>query len=137
MSDAFIDTDIIIRLLTGDDPLKQAAAAELFEKIVAGDLVISAPDTVIADAIHVLSSTRLYRLPRGQTASLLRPIVSLNGFRVANRTVVLRALDLYETTNLDWGDTMIVAAMERDRSQTLYSYDRHIDRIPGIDRREP
>lgn len=137
MNDPYIDTDIIIRLLTGDDVAKQAAAAALFERVAEGGLVISAPDTVIADAVHVLSSSKLYHLSRGRIASLLRPLVSLNGFRVTQRAVVLRALDLYETTNLDWGDVMIVAAMERDKSKAVYSYDRHFDRIPSIERFEP
>ena len=137
MNDAFIDTDLIIRLLTGDDPVKQEAVATLFERVVDGDPVITAPDTVIADAVHVLSSRHLYRLPREQVAALLRPIVSLPGFRLQQRAIVLRALELYETTNLDWGDVMIAAAMERTGSTIVYSYDRDFNRLPGIERREP
>ena len=137
MSEPHIDTDVIIRLLTGDDAVKQAAAAALFEKVANGDLVIAAPDTVIADALHVLSSPKLYRLPRGQIASLLRPLVSLPGFRVQQRTVVLRALDLYAAANLDWGDVMIAASMERMGSTVVYSYDRDFDRLPHVTRNEP
>ena len=33
MTQPFIDTDVLIRFLTGDDPKKQAAAAILFEQI--------------------------------------------------------------------------------------------------------
>ena len=29
----FVDTDVIIRLLTGDDPVKQAQAVVLFEQV--------------------------------------------------------------------------------------------------------
>ncbi len=137
MSDSYIDTDVIIRLLTGDDPAKQAAAAALFERVASGELVVAAPDTVIADAVHVLSSRVLYHLDRDQIASLLRPLVSLSGFRVQQRAVVLRALDLYEATRLDWGDVTIAASMERSGSTVLYAYDRDFDRIAGIERREP
>jgi hypothetical protein len=31
VSDPHIDTDVIVRLITGDDPARQAAAAQLFE----------------------------------------------------------------------------------------------------------
>lgn len=40
----------VIRLLTEDDPDKQAAAARLFEQVEAGAITMAAPDTVIADA---------------------------------------------------------------------------------------
>lgn len=137
MSDPHIDTDVIVRLLTGDDVVKQDAAASLFKRVASGELTIAAPDTVIADAVHVLSSPKLYHLSREHIASLLRPLVSLTGFHVQQRTVVLRALDLYEATRLDWGDVMIAASMERARSTLLYSYDRGFDRLPSVTRREP
>ncbi|MGH9173878.1 MAG: PIN domain-containing protein, partial [Vicinamibacterales bacterium] len=101
------------------------------------DLVVTAPDTVIADAVHVLSSRHLYRLPREQVAALLHPLVSLPGFRIHQRSIVQRALELYGATNLDWGDVMIAAAMERTGSTVVYSYDRDFDRFPGFERREP
>jgi predicted nucleic acid-binding protein len=51
----FIDTDVIIRFLTGDDPDKQPANQAPFERIERGELVASIPHTVIADAVYVLS----------------------------------------------------------------------------------
>jgi predicted nucleic acid-binding protein len=50
---------------------------------------------------------------------------------------VLRALDLYASTNLDFGDTLIIASMEQQNSHVLYSYDTGFDRIQGVARREP
>ncbi len=114
MTQPFIDTDVIIRLLTGDDLKKQAAATVLFEKMEKGLLTVVAPDTVIADAVFVLSH-----------------------FRVQNRTCILRALELYASTKLDFGDTLIIASMEEQNSHILYSYDNDFDHIQGITRREP
>lgn len=137
MPDPFVDTDVIIRLLTGDDPQKQAAAAALFETVEAGTQTLLAPDTVIADAVFVLASPRLYHLPRPDVAALLTRLVRLSGFKVRNRRTVLKALDLYGTANLDFGDCMIVASMEQAGSQVLYSYDGDYDRFPAITRHEP
>ena len=134
----YIDTDVIIRLLTGDDPAKQAAASALFERVEQGSLTIAAPDTVIADAVHVLASPRLYKLSRAQVAALLTPLTRLSHFRVQNRRSVLEALRVYGTTGgLDFGDALLVAIMQQDGSETLYSYDRHFDRIAAIQRQEP
>ena len=137
MTDPFVDTDVLIRLLTGDDPGKQAAAAALFRRVATGEVTIAAPESVIADAVHVLSSPRLYALSRDRVRSALTPLVGLPAFRVRNRLEVLRALDLYATTRLDFGDALLVAAMEEEGADDLYSYDRHFDQIVGISRREP
>ena len=134
----YVDTDVIIRLLTGDDPAKQAAAGALFERVEAGSLTVAAPDTAIADAVYVLASPRLYHLSRAQVAALLTPLVRLTHFRVQNRRNVLEALRVYGTMGgLDFGDALLIATMQHDGSETLYSYDRHFDRIAAITRREP
>jgi predicted nucleic acid-binding protein len=138
MTIPYIDTDVIIRLLTGDDPAKQEAAATLFRHIEDGSLTVAAPDTVIGDAVYVLASPRIYNLARTQVAALLTSLVRLSHFHVQNRRTVLTALQLYGTTNgLDFGDAMIAAAMQENSSGEVYSYDRHFDRIPGIQCREP
>ena len=133
----YADTDIIIRLLTGDDPAKQAAAADLFKRVERGELTVTAPTTVIADAVFVLSSRRLYALPRDQVAALLLPLVRLPHFRLRNRRAILAALALYGSSNLDFGDCLIIASMRQDRSQTLYSYDADFDSVAGVQRQEP
>ncbi len=137
MTQPFIDTDVIIRFLTGDDLRKQAAATALFEQIEQGLLTVAAPDTVIADAVYVLSSPRLYHIARSEVRELLAPLVHLPHFRVQNKSCVLRALDLYAAANLDFGDTLIIASMEQQNSHVLYSYDTGFDRIQGITRQEP
>lgn len=137
MNEAHVDTDILIRLLTRDDPDKQAAAARLFEGVQAGELRLMAPDTVIADAVYVLASPRLYRIGRQEVASLLTPLVRLPGFQVQNRAAVLRALDLYASTRIDFGDALLVASMEQAGAGELYSYDSDFDRFPQITRLEP
>jgi predicted nucleic acid-binding protein len=137
MTQPFIDTDVIIRFLTGDDPEKQAAATALFEQVEQGLLTVQAPDTVIADAVYVLSSPRLYHIARSDIQELLAALVRLPQFQIQNRWSVLRALDIYAATRLDFGDTLIIASMEQQSSHILYSYDADFDRIEGITRREP
>ncbi|MFN8491068.1 MAG: PIN domain-containing protein [Caldilineaceae bacterium] len=138
MAIPFVDTDVIIRLLTGDDPVKQAQAVALFEQVEQGKLTLAAPDTVIADAVFVLASPRLYQVPRADVAALLTSLVQMPGFHVQNRRAVLAALSLYATTSqLDFGDALIIATMQETGAQLLYSYDTHFDRIAGITRQSP
>jgi len=133
----FVDTDVLIRLLTGDVPQKQAAARSLFKRVEEGEITLLAPDTVIADAVFVLASPRLYHIPREEVRNLLASLIGLPHFRVQNKQDLLRALEIYASTNLDFGDTMIIASMEEQDAQILYSYDTGFDRIKGITRQEP
>jgi predicted nucleic acid-binding protein len=41
------------------------------------------------------------------------------------------------TPKLDFGDAMIVAAMQESGVSIVYSYDAHFDRIAGIVRQQP
>jgi predicted nucleic acid-binding protein len=137
VSDAYIDTDVLIRFLTGDDLEKQARSAQLFAAIEDGSLTVRAPVTVIADAAHVLASRRLYGLPRAQVAAMLSLLVRHPGFRVDQRSVVLAALSIFAEARLDFGDCMLVASMRQDGVSRLYSYDRDFDRFADIERVEP
>ena len=137
MTDPFVDTDVLIRLLTGDDPKKQAEAAALFEAIEAGETTVAAPDTVVADAVYVLSSPRLYHKSRSEVSAMLSALLRLPCFRVESRHVILTALDLYTSTSLHFGDAMIVASMQQLGSETVYSYDTGFDQVSGITRLSP
>lgn len=137
MSVPYIDTDPIVRLLTGDDPAKQEAVYQLFKQVRDGELVLAAPMSVIADAVYVLSSPRTYRLSRQQIAGALVPLVELPGFHVDQEQIILRAFDFYLETNMDFSDAIIVATMERAGERILFTYDRHFDGVPGIQRVEP
>lgn len=65
------------------------------------------------------------------------PLVRLSHFEVQNKPTVLRALALFETTNLDFSDLLIVASMQHTHADTLYSYDKGFDRIASVTRHEP
>jgi predicted nucleic acid-binding protein len=134
----FLDTHIIIRLLTGDDPKKQAASQALFEQIEQGAVTVFIPDLIIGECIFVLSSPHLYHLSRKEVVELLSPIVQLPNVETQNRSILLQALHIYgETSDLDFEDAYLVAAMEHTHSTHLFSYDRDFDQFRFIKRREP
>ena len=58
------------------------------------------------------------------------------GLRNKNKKKALRMLSLWEKTKLEILDCYLVASLEDDKQNLLYSYDRDFDRF-SIDRREP
>ena len=133
----FVDTNILIRLLSRDDPPKTQRCLALFQQARAGVVRLTTSESVIAEVVYVLASPVLYRLQRADVTRLLRPIIEVKGLRVEHKRSVLRALDLYEQSNLDFEDCLTVEHMRRSGTSRLWSYDRGFDRLPGVTRQEP
>ena len=51
--------------------------------------------------------------------------------------LLLRALEVYETAHLDFAEAYLVAQAETTGVGEIISFDRSIDRIASVSRREP
>lgn len=133
----FIDTNVFIRYLTRDDHVKAQACFELFERAETNEITLTTTEVVIAEVVYVLSSKRLYNLPRSDIRARLYPLLSVKGLQLPYRQAALRALDLYVAYRVDFEDALIVAHMERQKIDEVYSYDYGFDQMPGVTRLEP
>ena len=133
----FVDANVFLRFLTGDDSDKARACYELFGRADRGEAVLYTTETIIAEIVYVLSSPRLYNLPREEIRKRLMPLLTLNGLRIPNRGVLLRALELYEEQPVDFEDALAVAHMEQQGIEAIISYDRDFDRFSQVTRIEP
>ncbi|HEY8492155.1 MAG TPA: PIN domain-containing protein [Dehalococcoidia bacterium] len=133
-----LDANIFLRYITRDNPQQSEACRRLFEQVRTGDLRVATSEGIIAEVIYVLTSPRLYRLPREQAAASLLPLVKLRGLRVPRKDVCVRALRLYaQYPFLDFADALVVAHAEREPEREVVGFDRDLDRLPGVRRVEP
>jgi len=137
MTKAFVDTNVFVRLLTKDDPDKQQRSAALFTRVEQGKLQLTTPASTIAEVVYVLHSRRLYNRSRSDIVQMLMPLIKLSGLRLHRRDVLMKALAIFNTTRLSFGDAMIVASMSDCPDQVLYSFDQDFDAVPDIKRVEP
>jgi predicted nucleic acid-binding protein len=134
----FVDTNIFLRYLTRDDPIKAAACYALFQRVKHGQETVTSAATIIAEVVYVLSSPRLYHLSHVDIAARLIPLVALRGLHLPRKRSVRRALALYAAHSfLDFEDALTVASMERRGLAELYSYDADFDQLAGVTRYEP
>lgn len=134
----YIDTNIIIRYLTQDNPEQSARAKLLLDQVALGNLQVTTSETIIGEVVFVLSSKVLYNVPRQHIRTLLSGILMLRGMKVLHKRMYLRALDLYATTpRLDFADAFSIAYMERHQLTTIVSFDKDFDGIPSVLRQEP
>jgi predicted nucleic acid-binding protein len=137
MTVPFLDTNIILRHLLGDDPQFGPACQALFQAIERGEAAVWTSDLVIAEVVFVLSNKRTYNIDRETIRDSLLPIIELPGIKLANKRLYRRVLALYTSLPLDYIDAYHAALMEQRESRELYSYDAHFDRLPGIRRLVP
>ena len=94
-------------------------------------------ESIIAEITFVLSSKATYGISRPLVATALRPVLANPGLRVDHKRSILRALDTWESSNLDFEDCLSVEHVRRAGLDGIYSYDRDFDRVPDIRRLEP
>jgi uncharacterized protein len=136
METLFLDTNIIIRYLTQDDPDMAVRARQLLKQVEAGSVTVVTSESIVIEAVQVLSSKALYKQPRPKVASDLATILSLPKLKLANKRTCLRALTLWAnaSASVDFVDTLSVAHMEQGRISTIATFDQDFDRFPQIRR---
>jgi predicted nucleic acid-binding protein len=128
---AFVDTNILVRHLTGDPPDQAARATRYLAG--ADDLLLA--DLILAEVAHVLES--YYEVPRRGVAQALRAIIAFPSIRVVDGSFLLRAIEVYEVHRLDFADAYLVASAESTGVGVVASFDRSIDRVGTVDRDKP
>ncbi|MGC9221145.1 MAG: PIN domain-containing protein [Solirubrobacteraceae bacterium] len=127
----FIDTNVLIRHLTGDPPEMAARAT----KALADTDELLLADLIVAECVYVLES--FYEVPRGRVAELMRAAIALPIIKTLDAATLLRALEIYEIDRLDFAEAHLVAQAEATGVQQILSFDKSIDRLGTVTRHEP
>lgn len=133
----FVDANVLIRHFTQDLPDHGHRATAYLRLLAQQRIQARMSEASIAEVVDVLTSTRTYRLSRAEVTKHLRPILEFPALLVPSKASVLRALDLWGSTNVDFEDALNVAHMERLAITIIVSFDRDYDRFPSVKRREP
>ncbi|MGQ9555694.1 MAG: PIN domain-containing protein [Anaerolineae bacterium] len=137
MSLPFLDSNILLRHLTNDDPQRGRACFALIQAIERGDVTVWTSDLVIAEVVFVLANKRTYGLSRKAIRDLLLPLIRLPGIRLPHKRLYQRIFELYTSLPLDYVDAYHAALAEWRGGTEIISYDRHFDQMPELQRREP
>ena len=131
---ALLDTNVLIRFLTSDKTQKFRGVYALFESIEQGDLRVELKLIVLFQIVFVLKS--FYSVPREEIATGMLGILEYKGIIVKEKRIVRRTIELWHDNKLDIVDCYLIACLEGDRQNILYSYDRDFDKFK-INRKEP
>ena len=132
---AFLDTNVILRHLLGDNEELSPRATAFIERVDRGEVRVYTSDAVISEVVFTLE--RSYRQPKPLIRQGLQKLLALPGLVLPGKQRIRRVLDLYVDLNLPYLDAHHVVLMEQLGLTEIVSFDHHFDRVPGILRAEP
>lgn len=130
-SAVFVDTNVIVRHLTGDPPEMASRATRYLRDAT----VLLLVDVVVAEVVFVLES--YYHRPRAGIAEAVRALIGFGSIRVVDSDLLHRTTEIYEHDRLDFAEAYLVASAERSGANAVVSFDRSIDRVKTVTRIEP
>jgi predicted nucleic-acid-binding protein len=92
-------------------------------------------DLVLAECVYVLES--FYEVERQRVAELMRSAIAFPSIETVDTSILLRALEIYELDRLDFAGAYLICQAEATGVGKIVSFDRSIDRITTVTRREP
>ncbi len=131
---ALLDTNVLIRFLTLDKGKKYRRLYHFFETLERGEMQVELKLIVLFQVIFVLKS--FYNVPKEHIADGLADILKYKGITIKDKKIVQRTLGLWRDKNVEIVDCYLIACLEKDVQNILYSYDRDFDKFK-INRKEP
>jgi predicted nucleic-acid-binding protein len=129
-----LDTNILVRFITGDDPAQARIAQTLL-----GDLTPDAPGfvcrEVLIEFVWVLSRT--YRFSRAAVSEAVLGLICADALKLELEAEVRRALEIYSASKADIADILIEAAGRRAGALEMVTFDRSAAQLDGVRLLEP
>lgn len=127
----FVDTNVFLRYLTNDNPVKANRAEALFRQALRGKIRLATSLLVIAEIVWTLES--FYGLEKPDIAAKVEKILNTPNLDCSEARLILMALDLYAHANIDFVDAYNAFHMKTQGLTQILTYDRkHFARIPWV-----
>jgi len=123
-----LDTNVVVRLLVGDDPQQTPIAEQAFLSAI-DDGGVFLPDVVLAEVAWVL---RGYALDRDTRFQLLERLVRTRGVVVDDIDAVITALEQFRHGG-DLADQLILARATSAGALPVFSFDKAFAQSQGVE----
>ena len=129
-----IDTNVLVRFLTQDDPDQARTATGFMNGLRENDPGFISRE-VMVELVWVLE--RAYGFSRAEVAGALEGLLSATEIVVEEADDTGRAVFRYRDGGFGFADLMIAAAARRADAIPLVTFDRKAAQIPGVELLEP
>ena len=125
-----IDTNVLIRYLTQDEPRQAAAATRLIEQRLSAEQPGFLSCVVLAEVCRVLRS--LYGVEQDEVATMLSDLANVPSFLIESRDSVLKAIARIRTHRAECADSLIQELASAAGCSATYTFDRGAARSSGM-----
>jgi predicted nucleic-acid-binding protein len=133
---AFVDTNVLLRLLVGDDAAQHRASVALLQRARREGFAFRVLPVALLEVVWVLE--RIYRYPRSDIREIVEAILNTPEFEVESESAFRKALPAYESTGIKFADALMAHWGIELGLTTAYTFDeKDFRRIPGLDVRKP
>ena len=126
-----LDTNVVIRYLTQDDPKQSAVATRLMEKTLSADELGFISLVVLAEVVWVLVS--LYSVDKAGVAEVVSGLLTTEQLRLESAELVWRAKRRYEASKADFSDALIVESAVAAGCKRAVTFDRAAAATSGFE----
>ena len=120
--DVVIDTNLLVRYLTDDEPQKAKAVDTLLNSAQKGEIKILIPSIVVAELVWVLES--FYKMMADDITGLVEAILNTPGVDTHDKSVIKAALRLYRSKKIDLIDAWIIEFAKARGAKRIYTFDK-------------
>ena len=129
-----VDANVLLRYLLDDHEELSEKAARILEAMESGRVALHCDPVTLAEVVWVMRS--YYKQSNEDIAAALGALVKSEGFLMPEKGRYVLALDLFAGRVEHFGDACACAAALEASEGRLYSFDRKLSSVDGIDRRE-
>ena len=126
-----LDTNVVIRLLTQDDPAQRRAALK-FGAGLGKDYGAFLPLVAILELDWALRSKLGFS--KTDVIRAVSKLLNTRGLTVENHSLVVKVLHLVEMNNADFADAMIACRSTEEGCETIKTFDiKAVRKVPGME----
>jgi predicted nucleic acid-binding protein len=131
-----IDTNVLVYHLIGQSGDLSARSSELFHRLKSDVESAYMPVTAIFECVYACQT--MFRVPNDVLADLLLEIMRFPGVVMNHLGAMVKALELWQTQGpLSFADCYHLALTKELGMTQIYTFDKKMDRYPGVERIEP
>ena len=135
-SEAFIDTSVILRILTKDDEAKMGDVVRLIKDSGKNGIYLHVLPIALIETVFVLE--KIYKLRKAEIKELIDGILNTPELHCELENIFRKAVSLYAEKNIKFGDALMSSWALQKGVSVVYTYDnKDFKRVSGIEVRNP
>jgi predicted nucleic-acid-binding protein len=130
-----LDTNLLVRLITDDDPAQADAVENLMETRCFADDPGFVNRAVLCEVVWVLA--RRFRYDRAEIANVVLGLYRTPALLLEDAELIPEALRLYRTSRTDFADILIGLTNRMADCTVTFTFDRRAAQVEGFQALQP